>query len=122
MESKHKLLSPGLAVTVGGFVLVGATVMALSRASGPVNPHSCPTGPKGAPHPVLQKGDVDDGNVQCVANLQWDLQQLGYVVSTTGKFDDSTAAAVKSLQTKNGLPNDGQVNGKTWVILESSGK
>lgn len=121
MESRRKLLTPGLAVTIGAFIVVGGTVVALTRASGPINPYSCPAGVKGSLHPTLVAGDSDEArNDTCVSSLQWALQRQGFSVSVSSHFDDSTTTAVKNLQAKNGLPQSGQVNDKTWVVLEST--
>lgn len=52
-----------------------------------------------------------------VAMLQELLNEFGYEVHVTGKFDDATDMVVRDFQKANGLVSDGIVYTKTWIKL-----
>jgi uncharacterized protein YcbK (DUF882 family) len=55
-----------------------------------------------------------------VRRLQELLVKQGFVLSIDGIFGSKTESAVKALQSKNGITNDGIVGIKTWSILEKN--
>ena len=65
---------------------------------------------------TLRKGDRGDEVVQ----MQDSLQQLGYLASVTGYYDDATVAAVRSFQSRNGLSVDGSAGQETLAVLYGS--
>ena len=62
---------------------------------------------------TLRKGDRGDEVVQ----MQDSLQQLGYLATVTGYYDDATVAAVRSFQSRNGLSVDGSAGQETLAVL-----
>jgi len=65
---------------------------------------------------TLRKGDRGDEVVQ----MQDSLQQLGYLATVTGYYDDATVAAVRSFQSRNGLSVDGSAGQETLAVLYGS--
>ena len=66
----------------------------------------------------LEKGDAGVG----VVIIQTRLEQLGYLhFSATGKYGDMTVSAVKSYQSRNGLPVTGKVGENTVLSMFSEG-
>lgn len=65
---------------------------------------------------TLRKGDRGDEVVQ----MQDSLQQLGYLASVTGYYDDATVAAVRSFQSRNNLTVDGAAGQDTLATLYGS--
>lgn len=65
---------------------------------------------------TLRAGDRGDEVVQ----MQDSLQQLGYLATVTGYYDDATVAAVKSFQSRNGLKVDGAAGQETLAVLYGS--
>ena len=66
--------------------------------------------------PLLAKGYKCDA----VADVQTQLNTLGYSLPVTGYFGDQTEAAVKDFQSKQGLGMDGMIGPKTRSKLFSS--
>jgi peptidoglycan hydrolase-like protein with peptidoglycan-binding domain len=65
---------------------------------------------------------LNDSGIE-VRRLQELLVKQGFVLSIDGIFGSKTESAVKALQSKNGITNDGIVGIKTMAILEkNSGK
>ena len=54
---------------------------------------------------------------ELVVEIQDCLQQMGYLDSITGVYDEATEAAVKAFQRKNGLTADGVAGGRTLEML-----
>ena len=56
---------------------------------------------------------------ELVSRLQQYLTDLGYLpaAAVTGVFDEETEAAVKKLQLRNALVDDGIVGNSTWDLL-----
>lgn len=52
-----------------------------------------------------------------VAMLQELLNEFGYEIKVTGKFDDATDMVVRDFQKNNGLVSDGIIYTKTWTKL-----
>lgn len=70
-----------------------------------------------APYYQVKKDDRGED----IARIQQRLYQLGYLTesSMTGYFGDTTEAAVKKLQDRNGLTSDGTVGKQTYNLLYS---
>lgn len=68
---------------------------------------------KNTEYTTLRAGDRGDAVVQ----MQDNLQQLGYLASVTGYYDDATVAAVRSFQSRNGLKVDGAAGQDTLATL-----
>jgi hypothetical protein len=62
---------------------------------------------------------LNDSGIE-VRRLQELLVKQGSVLSIDGIFGSKTESAVKSLQSKNGITNDGLVGIKTWSVLEKN--
>lgn len=71
---------------------------------------------KNTEYTTLRSGDRGDAVVQ----MQDSLQQLGYLASVTGYYDDATVAAVRSFQSRNGLTVDGAAGQDTLATLYGS--
>ncbi len=73
-------------------------------------------------HPTLRfhdgYPDTSPHLLQDVRVLQDQLKQWGFALSSDGKFGQSTLAAVKALQRKLNVDDDGVVGPKTWSLLE----
>jgi putative chitinase len=66
-----------------------------------------------ASHPVLHPGDKGND----VLELQNELIDAGFRVSSDGDFGEHTKEAVVDLQTRHGLDADGIVGARTWAVL-----
>ena len=66
--------------------------------------------------PVLHRGDT----IAEVSDVQRLLSAAGYAVTIDGSFGPGTEAAVKQMQTDNGLSPDGIVGPATWQKLRSN--
>lgn len=55
-----------------------------------------------------------------VDEVQQILQELGYLAEATGRYDRTTADAVKRFQAEHGLEADGIVGPATWLVLLTS--
>lgn len=64
---------------------------------------------------TLRPGDKGDPVVQ----MQDNLQQLGYLATVTGVYDNATTAAVRAFQSRNGLSVDGNAGQNTLSKLYS---
>jgi peptidoglycan hydrolase-like protein with peptidoglycan-binding domain len=95
-------------------MLVGQP-LGLAQNSGVKLPEPTPTPEETViDQPQLKIGDQGP----LVQQLQFYLKELGLLAEEpNGVFGESTAAAVRSLQSRKGLPVDGVMNTATWTVL-----
>ena len=64
----------------------------------------------------LQRGDRGDD----VAEVQVRLIEWGHSMNADGNYGPRTEAAVRSFQSEQGIGATGQVDGETWLLLQSN--
>lgn len=102
-----------MGVTLG--IMLAGQPLALAQTPKVTLPEATPT-PKETviDQPKLTIGDQGP----LVQQLQFYLKELGYFTEEpNGVFGESTAAAVRSLQSRKGLATDGVMNTETWAAL-----
>ena len=105
----------GLGLTLGVILVSWGQPLMLAQTPGVKLPEPTPTPQETAiDQPKLTIGDKGP----LVQQLQFYLKDLGYFTEEpNGEFGESTAAAVRSLQSRKGLPTDGVMNTETWTVL-----
>lgn len=91
-------------------IWMGGGGAAVAAAASPAAPAPAPTA---GSHPVLKNG----AKGPAVTELQNELIEAGFNISTDGDFGDHTEDAVKAFQEQNDLKADGVVGDATWAAL-----